>query len=557
MTWLAGTGRRRRRSLLAAVLAGAWLLPADARGDGDELAEILARPVSPGTLALLIPHAADARAPTYWRDALAHEKARVRGTAARLLLLGNVVAAVPALDAALAREDDPEAAFEEVSALLILAGTAADQAALEAARRFPPERFAVAIAEQRGQAALPLLDQLLALKLSSVAQRRVVSGIAAGEADPLNRMAGMAVDAADAALWQAALDVAQEDDLAVDPVLVERALRSESARIRALAWWKVAILAAAGGTVPDAMRTLLTEPPDLGELSPEMAFGREVASRALGSDPAERADVLGRARDRGADFDLPWFGLTALSGPLERLLTPAEVKAFEITTAARDAPRQPHEGSETHENDFRVIRTVGPLPAGYVADVLRQTGCDPGNSPFVGGMVVRYSPTRTILELQPIATALSEECDTAARLITAAGLPPVPRGFVPGRRELVVLPLHDTFLDCLARDARPKEPVGQRERRQYRKFVLPKKVRHLQPVYPPKARRERKEGIVIVEGTISETGCVQRAEVVKGLALGLDLSALRAVTGWAFEPARLDGVPTRVTVTVAVKFDLR
>ncbi len=66
-----------------------------------------------------------------------------------------------------------------------------------------------------------------------------------------------------------------------------------------------------------------------------------------------------------------------------------------------------------------------------------------------------------------------------------------------------------------------------------------------------------RQGIVVLEATITATGCVSRAEVLRSVSTDLDVSALRSVTGWAFTPTLLDGAPVPVTMTVTVQFSLR
>ena len=67
----------------------------------------------------------------------------------------------------------------------------------------------------------------------------------------------------------------------------------------------------------------------------------------------------------------------------------------------------------------------------------------------------------------------------------------------------------------------------------------------------------RRQGIVIVEATISPGGCVSHAKVLRSVATDLDVAAVRAVTDWAFTPTLLDGVPVPVIMTVTVQFSLQ
>jgi protein TonB len=70
-------------------------------------------------------------------------------------------------------------------------------------------------------------------------------------------------------------------------------------------------------------------------------------------------------------------------------------------------------------------------------------------------------------------------------------------------------------------------------------------------------QRARVSGIVILEATISPTGCVRAARVLRSVELPLDVAALRAVSGWRFTPTLLDGIPVPVVMTVTVNFTLQ
>ncbi len=76
------------------------------------------------------------------------------------------------------------------------------------------------------------------------------------------------------------------------------------------------------------------------------------------------------------------------------------------------------------------------------------------------------------------------------------------------------------------------------------------------PVYPPLARSSRVEGVVILEAVLDATGRVDSVRVLRSIPL-LDQAAVDAVRQWRFTPARLNGVPVPVVMTVTVNFTLR
>lgn len=83
----------------------------------------------------------------------------------------------------------------------------------------------------------------------------------------------------------------------------------------------------------------------------------------------------------------------------------------------------------------------------------------------------------------------------------------------------------------------------------------PKKLKHVNPVYPDIAKRARVQGIVIMEVTLSPQGKVTDAKVLRGIPL-LDQAAIDAVKQWVYTPTLLNGVPVPVIMTVTVNFKL-
>jgi len=337
----------------------------------DDVGAMLARPISPGALAMLIEHTNDARVPEHWRAALVHTDPRVRAVAARLLLINDTVSAAADLRRALSTETDVEAAIEQAQALLALGGPEAGLAVRDAAQRL-------------------------------------------------------------------------------------------------------------GITLPAVTESSSGETPTIPELP-----------------------------SRGGPIPTP---------------------------------------------EFRVVRTIGALPRGLVADVLKLTGCKPGDGPYFGGAVVRYDERGGLQQVAWNGTRAPKPCAAAARYLTAASLLPAPRGHTAGEPQLILLPLHDTFLTCIDRGRDPTGPAPAAVRVDMKAGIPPPpKVRDVRPAYPVSALEGRKEGIVVLDSTISAAGCVSRVEVMRSGSMDLDVSAIRAVTGWVFKPTVVKGaaVPLGKTMTVA------
>jgi protein TonB len=84
----------------------------------------------------------------------------------------------------------------------------------------------------------------------------------------------------------------------------------------------------------------------------------------------------------------------------------------------------------------------------------------------------------------------------------------------------------------------------------------PKRIVDVPPVYPAIALAARKEGVVILEAMLDETGQVAQLKVLRSEPL-LDAAALEAVKRWRYTPTLLNNVPVPVLLTVTVRFSLR
>jgi protein TonB len=116
-----------------------------------------------------------------------------------------------------------------------------------------------------------------------------------------------------------------------------------------------------------------------------------------------------------------------------------------------------------------------------------------------------------------------------------------------------VIALDPDVLDCAPGGHRtpPPRPVRVGEG-----IVEPKKLHDVKPVYPEQAKQERIQGLVILEATISTTGCIQALRVVKSAHRSLDLAALLAVLRWRYAPTLLNGESVPVFMTITVNFRL-
>lgn len=88
-------------------------------------------------------------------------------------------------------------------------------------------------------------------------------------------------------------------------------------------------------------------------------------------------------------------------------------------------------------------------------------------------------------------------------------------------------------------------------------ITAPRRVRSVMPKYTEEARKERIQGLVVLQTVIGKDGRVHDVKVLKGLPKGLSESAVEAIRQWEFEPARNeDGQPVEVYYNLTINFTL-
>lgn len=87
--------------------------------------------------------------------------------------------------------------------------------------------------------------------------------------------------------------------------------------------------------------------------------------------------------------------------------------------------------------------------------------------------------------------------------------------------------------------------------------VLPVPIFQFTPTYPELLKRLGVEGTVFVKVLVGVDGIPLRAEVIKSTSKPLEETALAAAAKWRFTPAKMNGVPVRVWVTIPFRFTIR
>lgn len=82
----------------------------------------------------------------------------------------------------------------------------------------------------------------------------------------------------------------------------------------------------------------------------------------------------------------------------------------------------------------------------------------------------------------------------------------------------------------------------------------PVPVRTVSPDYPEELRRDGVSGVVMVKCTIDVQGNVVDPEIEKSSNGAFEKPALAALKKWKFKPAKQDGAPVAIKVSIPIKF---
>jgi TonB family protein len=87
-------------------------------------------------------------------------------------------------------------------------------------------------------------------------------------------------------------------------------------------------------------------------------------------------------------------------------------------------------------------------------------------------------------------------------------------------------------------------------------ITMPRILERIAPQYPEQARIAHLSGVVHLYCVVGSDGVARDFRETESLGLGLDESAVRAVSAWRFAPGLKDGKPVDVATTVDVNFQL-
>jgi TonB family protein len=521
----------------------------------------LARPVSPGAIALLAPHATDPTVIARLQAALADGRPDVRAVAARVAFATGSQALAETLIKALDTEQDPMAGAEMVRALTLIMGEPGDRPLLDLAGRLGqravdawarvverarPLDLLKPAARPAAQEFAPALGRALAL-----AARRDVSATLA----TLESLAGepWAPDAYGAML------VRGRQDVGGVPLPLVRFGIGHPGKLRTAALFHLAnvrletidaetradLVAAAQQASQSSI------PPPSPESDGWESFLIELLARAQTAQRTAR-DLSGLipALDRRS---MPLeFSSAAVLQQLSKSEADAWAKEWP-DSRGRTAGAPFSGGSGNPMPSGSSMRAAVTFVPGLAGEVAALAGCKPGDTQLAVWSV-RYRASGQVRDVSPVLTP-SEPCREASLALVMLEEATGTEVVSGGRVDTVLVAFRREILECHSRQIRPvkNRPIAVGGG----KVVPPRKTFQRNADYPASAQQAGIQGVVIVEAIIGTSGCVEGTRVLRSVNPTLDFAALAAVVSWQYTPTVLDGQVVPVIMTVTVNFTLQ
>lgn len=517
-----------------------------------ELDALLAQPLSPGAVALLVEQPTDPRVQKRLTEALADANPAVRSVAARVVLVTGSKGQTPGLVRALSKETDPETAAEEVHALLTFLGAAADEQGLTAVKRLGQGVVVGMTTALARRSADDLLSQIPALREAlgmrrSFASAFVVAAVQHPDRATVIARAALADD--NRQTWELFLGRLRENAVAVDERVLLEALTSADETVRQVSVWHVTRAVIAGDGFSDEVLKAMA--PGDGSAATAAAavtwegFGRELLARVQGRSPS--------ARDWAGLLTTKKYGV-----PLEAYayLTKAEVGAMGIVRADKEAGqlKQTMKTGRREQQDVRArtmtTRTFDVFAPGLMSGLMEATGCRPSvDGRFVAGELT-YREDGRPKSVRVIDEGLSKACQRAGRVAMVLSIASTSQPVHPAFTDIIVFLFDRPFMTCADRPrtfapsgAKAFTPSGVKKRVSYE--------------WSPVMSRLPVDGVVWLSAVVSQTGCVRYVETQRSLDPVFDLATIQAMTQWVYEPGSADGTPVESGANVVFEVSHR
>ncbi len=116
----------------------------------------------------------------------------------------------------------------------------------------------------------------------------------------------------------------------------------------------------------------------------------------------------------------------------------------------------------------------------------------------------------------------------------------------------------DDYLRSL-NEADPSDPVvSERDPSVKARLTPPVEIHRVQPALSTEARRNSREGKVVLGCVIERNGSVSNVRVISASGHGdFTAASVGAVRQWRYSPGKLDGSPVRVFLTVTTSYRVR
>jgi TonB family protein len=484
--------------------------------------------------------------------ALAAKDSVTRAAAARVALVRGVTSVLPQLRQALATEADPDAAREEVRALIVLGDAADVDLARDATRKLPPaiddviaravsrrtDAFEIYATNLHGHGYLP--D---ASFFTQALWRRPLAGAAAG-----SRLLGLR----DSAGWRALLTAMRESHLAMQSGVLGAALNMPVEDIRtASVWYLVRSYVPDPTMIQENVRTALAAPTE--EASTREAFGRELLRRMLG---AERKD------------DSRWLEWLQ-TGEADPLLADDEA-LFQYFTDKEFVARKNHCGIATYDCRMPESRPTRKIPSAAVAQpayflpdvlprgvadaIVSQSRCN-GDWLALAGATSDVSGRVQSVEVKRIQ--MDSACEKAVTALMRLSLA-TPSSIDAALKSENILLVHARKQPPCLDEATLATSTESSVHMIGGDVTAPIVKHRVEPHFPESARRAMGGGtnvIVIIRCIITREGCVRAVNLLlQSPYPELNGAALQAIAQWTFAPGRLHGVPVDVEFNLTVNF---
>ena len=514
--------------------------------------------LSPGAIALIAVDEPTPANTSLLVAALASGQAPVRAAAARVAFTQGRRGLLPQVVLALVREADGDAAIEEARFVAVFGSSDADRLILDASDRVPAPNggeIALIFARARGASALRYLPRVRQRSPHMATVAGFIRAATRDEQPAFENLLGSAARDRDAVLVAASLAAARLGKTPIsDAVMVSLLAATNPVAVRAAALAHVVLTRATAGSIEDTIRGVM-----LPEIAAESAVNeliveltRRLLRESARSDPDWLALLTTRAETLHAEI------AAAQTSELVSRLSASEYAAF--TKAIYGQPRTlppPAVPPAPTASGAPLVRLMSGYPPGYVASVMATARCDVARqSKDAGGSGGRISlrPDGRVARVSLMNPPTARECARVVQALLVTYVAGPDRANRPEQEDILVFPFLAGFVECQDTLVRWESTLagagGSR-------LKPPTQLSKVQPEYPLSAQDDRVSGVVVVQATISQTGCVATAEVVRSRDLRLDWAALRAIAAWTYSPTLVDGKPVPTIMTVAVTFTLQ